>query len=166
MVFHANYTVNVDDAKDIGQGILASMTVKSVTEFAFKQSNQAVTLATKSLVKIDGNTIRVDLQFLFQRPIVALKSLDGNSLQKLNYAARDLVSLILYFFCSNHTSQFLLMLFGLCLWKAQMSQFLKESSNLFWMVVDSFTESLGRKGLPIGISVYCTAIICTCSVER
>ena len=76
MVFHANYTVNVDDAKDIGQGILASMTVKSVTEFAFKQSNQAVTLATKSLVKIDGKTIRVDLQFLFQCPIVALKSLD------------------------------------------------------------------------------------------
>ncbi|CAH3166641.1 unnamed protein product [Porites evermanni] len=60
------------DAKDIGQGILASMTVKSVTEFAFKQSNQAVTLATKSLVKIDGNTIRVDLQFLFQRPIPVL----------------------------------------------------------------------------------------------
>ena len=76
MVLHANYTVNVDDAKDIGQGILASMTVKFVTEFAFKQSNQAVTLATKSLVKIDGQTIRVDLQFLFQRPIVALKSFD------------------------------------------------------------------------------------------
>ena len=57
MEFHANYTINVDDAKDIGQGILASMTVKFVTEFAFKQSNQAVALATKSLVKIDGKTI-------------------------------------------------------------------------------------------------------------
>ena len=34
---HANDTVNVDDAKDIGQGILASMTGKYVTEFAFKR---------------------------------------------------------------------------------------------------------------------------------
>ena len=45
---HANDTVNVDDAKDIGQGILASMTGTFVTEFAFKQSNQAVTPGTKS----------------------------------------------------------------------------------------------------------------------
>ena len=34
---HANDTVNVDDAKNIGQGILASMTGKYVTEFAFKR---------------------------------------------------------------------------------------------------------------------------------
>ena len=54
---HANDTVNVDDAKDIGQGILMSMTGKFVTEFAFKRSNQAVTLATKSSVKFDGEKI-------------------------------------------------------------------------------------------------------------
>ena len=70
---HANDTVNVDDAKDIGQGILASMTGTFVTEFAFKQSNQAVTLATKSSVKFDGEKIQVDPQLLFQRLIVALK---------------------------------------------------------------------------------------------
>ena len=34
---HANDTVNVDDAKDIEQGILASMTGKYVMKFAFKQ---------------------------------------------------------------------------------------------------------------------------------
>ena len=45
---HTNDTVNVDDAKDIGQGILASMTGTFVTEFAFKQSNQAVTPGIKS----------------------------------------------------------------------------------------------------------------------
>ena len=49
------------------------------------------------------------------------------------------------------------MLFWLWLWRAQMSQLVKESSSLFWMVVHSFTESLGREGLPIGISVNCTA---------
>ena len=74
---HANDTVNVDDAKDIGQGILASMTGTFVTEFAFKRSNQAVTLATKSSVKFDGEKIQVDPQLLFQRLIVALKLLDG-----------------------------------------------------------------------------------------
>ena len=73
---HANDTVNVDDAKDIGQGILASMTGTFVTEFAFKRSNQAVTLATKSSVKFDGEKIQVDPQLLFQRLIVALKSLN------------------------------------------------------------------------------------------
>ena len=73
---HVNYTVNVGDSKDIRQGILASMNGKFVTEFAFKQSNQAVTLATKSGVKIDEDKIRVDPQFLFQRIIVALKSLN------------------------------------------------------------------------------------------
>ena len=35
-----------------------------------------------------------------------------------------------------------------------MLQFLKESSNLLWIVVHSFTESLRREGLPIGISVH------------
>ena len=34
---HANDTVNVDDAKDIEQGILASMTGKYVVKFAFKE---------------------------------------------------------------------------------------------------------------------------------
>ena len=45
---HANDTVNVDDAKDIGHGILASMTGQFVTAFAFKQSNQAVTPGIRS----------------------------------------------------------------------------------------------------------------------
>lgn len=49
------------------------MTGKYVTDFAFKRSNQAVTLATKSWVKFDEEKIQVDLQFLFQRPIVSLK---------------------------------------------------------------------------------------------
>ena len=35
-----------------------------------------MTLATKSSVKFDGEKIQVDPQLLFQRPIVALKSLD------------------------------------------------------------------------------------------
>ena len=79
---HANDTVNVDDAKDIGQGILMSMTGKFVTEFAFKRSNQVVTLATKSSVKIDGEKIQVDPQLLFQRLIIYTKKLLNSGLRK------------------------------------------------------------------------------------
>lgn len=69
---HANDAVNVDDAKDIRQGtILASMTGKFVTEFVFKRSDQAVTLATKSSVKIDGEKIQLDPHLLIQLLIVA-----------------------------------------------------------------------------------------------
>ena len=45
---HANYTVNVDDAKDIGQGILAPMTGKFITEFAFKRSTESGWLLLQS----------------------------------------------------------------------------------------------------------------------
>ena len=102
---HAKDTVNVDDAKDIGQGILASMTGTFVTEFAFKRSNQAETLATRSSVKFDREKIQVDPQLLFQRLIVAFSS--------LSCVAIHLLSLILRLCCSNHTSQPLLMLFGI-----------------------------------------------------
>ena len=115
------------------------MTGTFVTEFAFKRSNQAETLATRSSVKFDREKIQVDPQLLFQRLIVAFSS--------LSCAAIHLLSLILRLCCSNHTSQPLLMLFGIWLWNAKMSQLLKESSNLFWMTLHSFTESLGREGV-------------------
>ena len=114
---HANDTVNVDDAKDIGQGILASMAGKFVTEFAFKRSDQAVSLATKSSVKIDGEMIQVDPQLLFQRLIVALKSLDDMDaifeFEMCSYPPALFDSSLTAVYCSNHTSQPLLMLFGL-----------------------------------------------------
>lgn len=63
--------MNVENAKEIGQTILESMTGKSAVEFKFKRSNQVITLSTKSSVKIDGEWIQVD-----QRLIIASKSLD------------------------------------------------------------------------------------------
>lgn len=51
------------------------MTGKSAVEFKFKRSNQVITLSTKSSIKIDGEKI-VDPQLLFQRLIIASKSLD------------------------------------------------------------------------------------------
>ena len=73
---HADSSVNVENAKEIGQTILESMTGKSAVEFKFKRSNQVITLSTKSSVKIDGEKIQVDPQLLFQRLIIASKSLD------------------------------------------------------------------------------------------
>ena len=64
------------------------MTGTFVTEFAFKRSNQAETLATKSSVKFDGEKIQVDPQLLFQRLIVALKSLN------------DMISIFKFELCS------------------------------------------------------------------
>ena len=63
---HASTTVNVDAAKDVGNAILASMEGISAAEYTFKRKNQAVTLDTKSEVKIDGVAVQRDPQLLFQ----------------------------------------------------------------------------------------------------
>ena len=43
---HADSSVNVKNAKEIGQTILESMTGKSVVELKIKRSNQVITLGT------------------------------------------------------------------------------------------------------------------------
>ena len=43
---HADSSVNVENAKEIGQTILESMTGKSAVQFKFKRSNQVITLST------------------------------------------------------------------------------------------------------------------------
>ena len=40
---------------------------KTVNEYVFKRTNQAVTLDCKSSVKVDGDVIQIDPQLLFQR---------------------------------------------------------------------------------------------------
>ena len=68
---NADNTVNVDHARAIGEKILSSMTGKSATDCTFKRSCQAVTLAAKSSVRIESDTVQVDPHLLFQRLIVA-----------------------------------------------------------------------------------------------
>ena len=63
----AHDSVNVDDAKDVGQLILKSMVGKSVTSISFVRKKQAVTLASKAAVKIDDECVQVDPQLIFQR---------------------------------------------------------------------------------------------------
>ena len=68
---NADTSVNVDKAKVLGEKIITSMIRMSVGEYTFKQSAQAVTLASKSKFGTDNDIVRVDQQLLFQRLILA-----------------------------------------------------------------------------------------------
>ena len=74
---HAHSSVNVDKAKDVGDVILASMEGKTVAEYTFKRNYQVITLDTKSAIKIDGITVQIDPQLLFQRLTLAAKTTDN-----------------------------------------------------------------------------------------
>lgn len=63
----ADTSVNVDNAKEIGQRILSSMNGQPVSDVTFKKSNRAVTMAVKSDLKIGQEAVQVDPQLLFQR---------------------------------------------------------------------------------------------------
>ena len=65
---HAHSTVNVDTAKAVGN---ASMEGKTAADFSFKKSDQVVNLNAKTAVKIDGDTVHIDPQLLFQRLTIA-----------------------------------------------------------------------------------------------
>ena len=63
---NADNAANVDHARAVGEKTLSSMTGKSATDYTFKRSSQAVTLAAKSSVRIESDTVQVDPQLLFQ----------------------------------------------------------------------------------------------------
>ena len=62
---HAHSTVNVDKAKDVGDAILVNMEGMTAAEYTFKRNDQAITLDTKSAVRIDGIAVQIDPQLLF-----------------------------------------------------------------------------------------------------
>ena len=76
---HAERSVNVEKAREVGQSILDSMTGKAGAEYSFTKSNQALTFVAKSSIKVDVEKIQVDPQLLFQRLIIASQSLDDMS---------------------------------------------------------------------------------------
>ena len=63
----ADNSVNVDEAVQIGQKILTSMTGKEVLTASFRKKDQVVTLASKSSMKVDGEVVEADPLLLFQR---------------------------------------------------------------------------------------------------
>ena len=62
--------VNVEKSKEVGEKILSSMVGKSVEAFTFRKAEQAVTLASRTTVKVCGTTVTVDPQLLFQRLVM------------------------------------------------------------------------------------------------
>jgi len=67
----AEESVNVADAKNVGDKILASMVGHSVAEYKFSQRNQVKTLASAVHVKAaSGERIEMDPQRLYQRLLV------------------------------------------------------------------------------------------------
>ena len=74
--FNANGDVNVFNAKIIGQKIMDSMTDNTVAQFTFKRSDQAITLQSRSSVRVDGEQVQVDPELLFQRLVVTSNIID------------------------------------------------------------------------------------------
>ena len=70
---HANEAVNVGEAQMIGKKILDDMTDKGVSQYTFKRTNHAVTMATKSAVKIGNEQVQVNPHLLFQRLVLVAK---------------------------------------------------------------------------------------------
>ena len=85
---HAPSSVDVDQAKTVGKAIIDDMKGQCVNEYTFRRKNQAVTMDMKSSIKIDGNTVQIDPQLLFQRLALAAK------------ATQDLESVFKYELCS------------------------------------------------------------------
>ena len=67
----ADKSVNADKAKKVECKILGSIKGKNVVEYTFKKKEQVVTMAHKVSLKIDGESINVDPQLLFQRLVMA-----------------------------------------------------------------------------------------------
>jgi len=63
---NADNNVNADTAKSVGEKILSSMNGTLLTDYSFKRSAQAITMAPKSSVRIDNNQVQVNPQLLFK----------------------------------------------------------------------------------------------------
>lgn len=58
--------VDVDSAQDIGNNILKSMVGKSVEDYTFRKVDEAVTLASRSTIKVKRVSVVVNPQLIFQ----------------------------------------------------------------------------------------------------
>ena len=69
-------------------GHLNDMKGQCVMEYTCRRKNQAITMDMKSSIRIDGNTVQIDPQLLFQRLVLAAK------------ATQDLEAVFKYELCS------------------------------------------------------------------
>ena len=72
----AQERVNVEKAREIGVKIVESVAGQSTDEFTFRKANQAVTLRSRSTVKIKGEHVNIDPHLLFQRLLTVSERCD------------------------------------------------------------------------------------------
>ena len=63
----AEQHVNADTAVEVGRRIIDALPGKNAIEHSFKRANQVMTMNAKNHLKIDGESLAVDPQLLFQR---------------------------------------------------------------------------------------------------
>ncbi|MCG8047094.1 MAG: hypothetical protein N0E48_15920, partial [Candidatus Thiodiazotropha endolucinida] len=78
-------SVNAYRAKDIGSNVLQAMPGNNAFDYSFKKSCQVVTQTTTPTVTLDGETVHVDPQLLFQRLTAAAQRSVGNIPQVFEY---------------------------------------------------------------------------------
>ena len=87
--------VNADNAKEVGEHILETMLGKSVSEHTFKRKDQVVTMGVKQSLTVNGESISVDPQLLFQRLVTAARDV-----------TEDMRDLFRYELCGHPSSLF------------------------------------------------------------
>lgn len=70
----AENCVNQDKAKEIGENIIQLMPAQHILEYSFKRGNMR-TMGTNSHVQVDGETVDIDPQLLFQRLTIASRNI-------------------------------------------------------------------------------------------
>jgi len=68
LVSHAS---DADQARDIGEKVVSKMVGKTVKEFTLRMKDIVVQMNDKAGIKIDGETVKLDPQLLFQRLVSA-----------------------------------------------------------------------------------------------
>lgn len=53
----ADRSVNADNAKEVGDKIIKSIKSRTILDFSFKRKDQIVTMASKTSLKIDRETV-------------------------------------------------------------------------------------------------------------
>lgn len=81
----ADRSVNADNAKEVGDKIIKSIKSRTILDFSFKRKDQIVTMASKTSLKIDRETVHVDPQLLFQRCTTAANGLFDDISEKFKY---------------------------------------------------------------------------------
>ena len=81
----ADASVNAYKAKEIGNNVIQAMPGNNVFDYSFKKSSQVVTQTTIPSVTLDGETVQVDPQLLFQRLTAAAQRSVENIPQVFTY---------------------------------------------------------------------------------